>query len=243
MPSTGADPKQPKRITPIAAPSRPNAMSKTRTLHAEPRKRTGSGSLKQMRREGWLPCVVYGRGVENHNVKINARNFATLLKESASDNILVNLQIGDEATILAFLQALQHDPLTGSVLHVDFRAVDENTEINAHLPVELVGESVGVHAGGVLEQILHTLEIRCLPKDLPEMLTGDISGLDIGDFLHVGDVPLPDGVEAVPAADIVVAQVVKTRTAEEDEEEGEALEEGEEAAEPAVVGKEDKEEE
>jgi large subunit ribosomal protein L25 len=198
-----------------------------------------------MRREGWLPCVVYGRGVENHNIKIDARNFATLLKESASDNILVNLQIGEEATILAFLQALQHDPLTGHVLHVDFRAVDENTEINAHLPVELVGESVGVHAGGVLEQILHHLEIRCLPKDLPEILTADITDLDIGDFLHVKDVPLPEGVVAVPAPDIVVAQVVKTRTAEEDTEAADDAElgEGAEAAEPAVVGKEDKDEE
>jgi large subunit ribosomal protein L25 len=243
MPSTGADRNNRKTDHTNCGPSRPNAMSKPRTLHAAPRNRTGSGSLKQMRREGWLPCVVYGRGVENHNVKIDARNFATLLKESASDNILVNLQIGEEATILAFLQALQHNPLTGSVLHVDFRAVDENTEITAQLPVELVGDSVGVHAGGVLEQILYNLEIRCLPKDLPEMFTADISALDIGDFLHVSDVPLPDGVTAVPAADMVVAQVVKTRTAEEDEEEVEALEEGEESAEPAVVGKEDKEEE
>jgi len=177
-------------------------------------------------------------------VKIDARNFSNLLKESASDNILVNLKVGEEATILAFLQALQHDPLTGDILHVDFRAVDENTEITAHLPVELVGDSVGVHAGGVLEQILYTLEIQCLPKDLPETLKADITSLNIGDFLHVGDVPLPDGVTAVPAADIVVAQVVKTRTAEEiEEEEGAGLEAGEESAEPAVVGKEDKEEE
>ena len=197
-----------------------------------------------MRREGWLPCVVYGRGIENHNVKIDARNFANLLKESASDNILVNLKVGEEATILAFLQALQHNPLTGDILHVDFRAVDENTEITAHLPVELIGDSVGVHAGGVLEQILYTLEIQCLPKDLPERLTADISPLEIGDFLHVEDVPLPEGVKAVPAPEIVVAQVVKLRTAEElEEEEGAELEAGEESAEPAVVGKEDKEEE
>ncbi len=199
-----------------------------------------------MRREGWLPCVVYGRGVENHNVKIDTRTFTNLLKESASDNILVNLKIGEQATILAFLQALQHDPLTSHILHVDFRAVDEKTEITAQLPVELIGESLGVQAGGVLEQIMYTLEIRCLPKDLPERFQADIAPLEIGDFFHVSDVILPDGVTAVPAADIVVAQVVKMRTVEEDEEaEGIELETGEEegeSTEPAVVGKEDKEE-
>jgi len=219
-------------------------MSKTRTLHAEPRKRTGSGLLNQMRREGWLPCVVYGRGVENHNIKIDAKNFATLLKESASDNILVNLQIGEEATILAFLQALQNDPINDRILHVDFRAVDENTEITAQLPVELIGESVGVHEGGVLEQIMYSLEIRCLPKDLPEQFQADITPLKIGDFFHVGDIELPEGVTPVPTPDIVIAQVVKQRTAEEEEElEGgvEAVETGEESSEPAVVGKEGKE--
>lgn len=220
-------------------------MSKTQTLHTEPRQRTGSGSLKQMRREGWLPCCVYGRGVENRNVKVDAKTFSDLLKASASDNILVNLEVGEEATILAFLQAVQHDPLTGKFVHVDFRAVDESTEITANLPVELSGESAGVKAGGELEQIMYTLEIRCLPKDLPEMLHADISELEIGDSLTVSSVPLPTGVTAAVAADLIVAQVVKTRIVEEDEE-GAGLEglegEGVESAEPAVVGKEDEDE-
>lgn len=221
-------------------------MSKTTTLHTEPRLRTGSGSLKQMRREGWLPCCVYGRGVENRNVKVDAKTFSDLLKASASDNILVNLEVGEEATVLAFLQASQHDPLTGKFLHVDFRAVDENTEITANLPIELTGESVGVKAGGELEQILYTLEIKCLPKDLPEILRADISELGIGDSLVVSGVPLPDGVSAAAAADLIVAQVVMARVAEEDEDldlEGVEGVEGEESAEPAVVGKEDKEDE
>ncbi len=213
-------------------------MAQSRTLHAEPRKRTGSGALKRMRREGWLPCVIYGRGVENRNIKVDARTLSGMLAHAASDNILVNLEVSSEATVLAFLQALQHDPLTGHILHVDFRAVDESTEIHAHLPVELLGVPAGVKTGGVLEQIHHTLEIRCLPKDLPNLFQADISHMEIGDFLHVSDIQMPPGVTAVQPADVVIAQVAKMRTAAEEETTAAAAEPGAEAgAEPEVVGK------
>jgi len=222
-------------------------MSKNQSLHAEPRLRTGSGSLKQMRRDGWLPCVVYGRSIENQNIKVHSKTFSDILSHSASDNILLNLEVADEATVLAFLQDVQHDPLTGTLLHADFRAVDDKTEITAAMPVELNGEAAGVKAGGVLEQIMYTLEIRCLPKDLPEKIEVDVTDLDIGDTLHVADVALPDGVAATQAADLVVAQSVHTRVVEEEEEEGEPIEgelaEGEEApTEPEVLNEKKDEE-
>ena len=142
---------------------------------------------------------------------------------------------------------VQHDPLTGMLVHADFRAVDDKTEITAAMPVELNGEAAGVKAGGVLEQIMYTLEIRCLPKDLPEKIEVDVTDLDIGDTLHVADVVLPDGVAATQAADLVVAQSVHTRVVEEEEEEGEAIEgelaEGEEAPTEPEVLNEKKEEE
>jgi len=205
-------------------------MSKTKSLHAEPRLRTGSGSLKQMRREGWLPCVVYGRGVDNRNIKVNSKTFTDILARSASDNILLNLEVAEEATVLAFLQAVQHDPLTGGMLHADFRAVDDKTEITAHLPVELHGEAKGVKAGGVLEQTLHTIEIRCLPKDLPERIDVDISGLAIGDSLPIGAIVLPAGVSSTQGEDLVVVHVTKARVEGEETAEG-----GEVVAEPEVL--------
>lgn len=208
-------------------------MAKPKTLKAELRARTGSGLLKRMRREGYAPSVVYGGGVENKNIKIDAKTLRDMLSNAASDSILVNLDIEGEKTQLAFLQDLQHDHLSGEILHVDFLAVDANTEILAPLPLELIGESKGVKAGGVLEQMIYNMEIRCLPNDLPEILEADISGLEIGDMLHISDVAFPEGATPTLADDVVVALVAKARVAEEEDDE--AAEEGDAAAEPEVT--------
>jgi large subunit ribosomal protein L25 len=184
-------------------------MSKTTTLKAAPRLRSGSGKLKQMRREGWLPSVVYGRGVENENLKVDAKTFSELLAHSSSDSILINLDVEGEGVRSVFLKTIQHDPLTGHALHVDFLAVDDKTEITANIPVHLTGVSKGVKAGGILEQYAHTLEITCFPKDLPESIEKDISDLDDGESLHIGDLSLPAGVKATHADEVVVAHIGK----------------------------------
>ncbi len=184
-------------------------MAKKTSLKAAPRARTGSGRLNQMRREGWVPSVIYGRGTENMNLKVDAKTFADLLAHSSSENILVNLEIEGHGTRLAFLQSIQHDALSGKTLHADFRSIDENTAITAHIPTHLNGESAGVKAGGLIEQYVHAIELTCLPNDLPETIEVDISGLQIGDSLHIGDIVLPAGVKAIQAADVVVAHIGK----------------------------------
>jgi len=182
-------------------------MATKQSLKAAPRARTGSGRLNQMRREGWLPSVIYGRKAENKNLKVDAKAFAELLAHSTSDNILINLDIEGEGTRLAFLQAIQHDALSGAALHADFLAIDDNTEITAHIPVHLNGEAVGVKAGGVVEQYVHTLEIVCLPNDLPDTIEVDISGLELGASLHISELGLPKGVKATHAGEVVVAHL------------------------------------
>lgn len=179
-------------------------------LKAAPRARSGSGRLKQMRREGWLPSVIYGRGVESHNLKVDAKTFNDVLAHSSSENILVNLDVEGEGTRLAFLQTVQHDPLTGAVLHVDFLAIDEKTEITAHIPAHLNGEPAGVKAGGILEQYVHAVEIVCLPNDLPDTLEFDVSHLGEGDSLHISDVKFPQGVRPTHAGEVVIAHIGKT---------------------------------
>lgn len=200
-------------------------MAKPQTLKAEGRARTGSGSLKQMRREGFVPAVVYGGGSENQNVKIHAKTFRDMLKASASDSILVNLDLDGGGTQLAFLQDVQQNALTGQHLHVDFLAVNADTAINANLPLEFTGEAEGVKAGGLLEQLLHTIEISCLPKDLPESIQADVTALAVGDSLQIGAITFPEGVTPIPNSDVVVAIVAKTRLAKSDE-----AEDGEETA-------------
>lgn len=188
-------------------------MAKKTSLKAAPRARTGSGRLNQMRREGWVPSVIYGRGTENINLKVDAKTFADVLAHSSSENILVNLEIEGHGTRLAFLQAIQHDSLSGVTLHADFRAIDENTAIVAHIPTHLNGECVGVKAGGLVEQYVHAIEISCLPNDLPETIEVDITSLEIGASLHIGDITLPAGVRATHAAEVVVAHVGKPAAA------------------------------
>lgn len=184
-------------------------MAKNTTLKAAPRLRSGSGKLKQMRREGWLPSVVYGRGVVNENLKVDAKTFSELMAHSSSDSILINLDVEGEGVRSVFLKTIQHDPLTGHALHVDFLAVDDKTEITANIPIHLLGESKGVKAGGILEQYAHTIEVSCLPKDLPEVLEKDITHLVEGDSLHVGELDFPVGVKATHAEDVVVAHIGK----------------------------------
>lgn len=192
-------------------------MAKKTSLKAAPRARTGSGLLKQMRREGWIPSVIYGRGVESHNLKVDARTFQDLLAHSTSENILINLDIEGEGTRLAFLKSVQHHPISGQALHVDFLAIDNNTEITAHIPVHFHGEAVGVKAGGIVEQFLHSLDITCLPNDLPEVIDVDITPMNVGDVLHIGDIQYPSGVKPTGASDIVVAHITKPAAAVSEE--------------------------
>lgn len=182
-------------------------MAQKTNLKAAPRARTGSGLLKQMRREGWLPSVIYGRGTENMNLKVDAKTFAEVIAHSSSENIVVNLEIEGEGTRLAFLQAIQHNPLTGAALHADFLAIDGKTEITAHIPAHLVGEAPGIKAGGVVEQYIHALEITCLPDQLPETIDIDISTLQLGDSLHIGDVKYPAGVRPTQPAEVVIIHI------------------------------------
>jgi large subunit ribosomal protein L25 len=199
-------------------------MAKPQILKAEERARTGSGVLKQMRREGYIPSVVYGGGSDVKNVKVHAKTFRDMLNHAASDSILVTLDLGNSDTQLAFLQDVQHNALSGEILHVDFLAVNQDTSITANIPLELIGEPEGVSAGGQLEQMLHSLEISCLPNDLPENIQVDVSALDIGGALNIGDVAFPEGVVPTLGEDVVVAIVAKARTAQSEEAEGEEAE-------------------
>ena len=212
-------------------------MAKTKTLKAAPRARTGSGVLKQMRREGWIPSVIYGRGIDSHNLKVDAATFKDLLAHSTSENILVNLDVEGEGTRLAFLKSVQHHPITGATLHVDFLAIDNKTEITAQIPIHLLGECAGVKAGGIVEQFLHSLEITCLANDLPEAIDAEISEMNLGDALHIGEIKFPSGVKPTGAADVVVAHITQPAAAISESAEGEeqAAEEPAKVEEPAAA--------
>ncbi|MDZ4289561.1 MAG: 50S ribosomal protein L25 [Prosthecobacter sp.] len=178
-------------------------MAKILDLIAQPRTSEGTASVKRLRKSGSIPAVVYGRKKEASNVQVDTKIFTKLLENSASDNILVSLKLG-AGEQLALVQEVQHDHLKGGILHVDFHAIAMDEEIHANVPVELVGEAIGAKAGGLVEAIHHTLEVRCLPKDLPEHITIDVSHMKIGDAIHVREITLPEGVRTKLEGDVVI---------------------------------------
>jgi large subunit ribosomal protein L25 len=186
-------------------------MSQRSTLEVAPRKRSGTGVLKRLRKEGLVPAIVYGRKFENQNLKVNAIALRDLLAHSTSENILVNLNIEGGGRQLALIQDVQHNAITGSILHVDFHAVKEDEIIHAQLPIELTGEAAGVKLGGLLEHQIHSLDIHCLPKDLPDKLSVDISALQIGDALHLREIQMPPGVTVRLSGDVVIALVTEPK--------------------------------
>jgi len=179
-------------------------MAKILDLIAQPRTSEGTGAVNRLRKAGTIPAVVYGRKVPAANVEVDGKTFTKLLESSASDNILVSLKLAGGTEQLALVQEVQHDHLRGGILHVDFHAIAMDEEIHAEVPVEIVGEAIGVKHGGLVEAIHHTLEVRCLPKDLPERIHIEVSHLNVGDAIHVGEIKLPEGVRAKLGADVVI---------------------------------------
>lgn len=171
-------------------------------------RRTG---LKKLRAAGRVPATIYGGKSKPENLEVVGRELSDLLHRSHSENILVDLEV-DKKKRLALVQEVQHHPLSGSILHVDFREVDENEKVVINVPVETTGEAVGVKSGGgLLEHVIFKLRVRALPKQLPEQIVVDVSDLEVGKTIHVSDLKLPEGVEVIGNRLAPVVSVVKPK--------------------------------
>jgi large subunit ribosomal protein L25 len=188
-------------------------------LKAYPRTQTRRGGVKKLRGTGRVPAIIYGRQAKPQNLEVSAKEFEDLIHHSVSENLLVDLSVENDARTkrLALVQEIQHHPLDGKVLHVDFHEVAENEKVTIHVPVETVGEAAGVkNGGGVLEHIMFKLKVRCLPKDLPEQIVIDVSHLELGKAVHLGEVKAPEGVEIIGDKNIPVVSVALPRSEEEE---------------------------
>jgi large subunit ribosomal protein L25 len=187
-------------------------MAKPLPIKAHTRKRSGTGALKRLRKEGLIPAVVYGKGHPATMIRLERKVVLDILSKSVSEQILVNLEIEDtKENQLALIQEVTHNPLTGGILHMDFHAVKENEPMHAHVSIDLVGDAAGVKAGGLLEFLTHSLNITCLPLDLPEKIALDVSGLGLGEALHISDIQLPPGVKTDADPHIVVALIAELK--------------------------------
>jgi large subunit ribosomal protein L25 len=208
-------------------------MAKQLKLAAQVRTSAGRSAVKKIKQQGLVPAVIYGASHAPQNLQVNAREFSNLLSHAVGEHLLVELEItgeGKSEKSLALIQEVQHEPLKGGVLHIDFHAVSADEKIHAEIPVEAFGEANGVkNFGGILEISVHSLEVECLPKDLPEIIRLDVSALGVNDAIHVRDIKLPDGVSARADGDLTVVRVAPP-TVQEAEAPGAAA-----AAQPEVL--------
>ena len=208
-------------------------------LAAKKRSVTGKGPARQARKEGRVPATLYGRGLTPLSIDVDRRDLITAFHTDAGMNVLLDLEI-DGGTTLAIARELQRDPVRGTLLHADFVAVDRTQEIEVDVPLHLVGESAGVKSGGVLEQPLFTLHVRCTVTDVPDGIDADISALEIGDALRVEDLARDASFTILNDPDTPVA-IVAAPISEEELEAMEA-EAGVEQEAPEMVGEEGEEE-
>jgi large subunit ribosomal protein L25 len=171
--------------------------------------------VRKLKAAGFVPAVIYGAKDKAETLQVSRRDINAMLSHAAGENILVELEIAGKNR-LALVQEVQHAPLGGAILHVDFHAVSVDEVIQADVPLEPMGIANGVkNMGGLLEQNLRSLAIECLPRDLPDVITVDVSALNIGDAIHVREIPLPAGVSTRIQPDLTAFSVLAPTVEEE----------------------------
>ncbi len=199
----------------------------------------GKGSARALRRQGLIPAVLYGPKRESVPLTISPFDLDKIYKAGGTEQVILNLKIenGGIQDAIAVVKEVQASPVTGQYLHIDFYEISLNEEIVVNVPVEVTGRSKGVERGGFLQVVRHQLEISCLPIDMPDKIEVDVTSLDIGDSIHIGDFDMGDKVRVLADTGLTVVTVVPPTVEEEVPEE--ELEEAEEApAEGTEAGEE-----
>ncbi len=197
-------------------------------LKAQVRTTKGNGPARAMRRDGRIPAVLYGPGTEPDMISVGARDLDNILKQGSIGRSIINLDIdGVKDTKATMVKEMQTHPVSQNVLHVDFYEVDMTRKIKVNVPVITTGKSVGVEFGGMLQIIRRELEVYCLPNEIPQDISIDITDLDIGDSVHVNDIETEGDVEIPHEVNFTVMTILSPKKAEEAVEEVEEIEEGE----------------
>ena len=190
-------------------------MAKQVKLSAERRTVTGRSAVRKLKAKGVVPAVIYGAKDKAEPLQVSRRDINAMLSHASGENILVELEIAGKSR-LALVQEVQHAPLGGAILHIDFHAISMDEVIQADVPLEPTGIANGVkNMGGLLEHNLRSLAIECLPSDLPDVITVDVSALNVGDAIHVREIPLPTGVTTRVQPDLTAFSVLAPTVEEE----------------------------
>ncbi len=214
---------------------------KASELKAYVRERIGKSESKKLRRNGFIPAILYGGSAGTIPIKLERREVVRKVSFKDLEHTVYAIKLDDGRGYDVLLKEIQIDPLTDEVIHLDFLELEKGKMVTVEVPIVLIGKDVckGVKMGGVLEQQLWSVEVECLPRNIPERIEVDITDLEIGDAIHVEDLKLPEGVKVLEDPEttvVVISEPVEEEVAEEAAEE--------EAAEPEVApkGKEKEEE-
>ncbi len=207
-------------------------MSETTSITAVPRTVTGKAN-RRLAEAGQIPAVLYGAGRETISIALDRHTFELMMSHQSAGATLVSIDIeGEGKPVNAMIREVQHSPVKGTILHVDFQVIRMDQTLHAAVSLHFTGDAEGVKAGGVFMQSVREVMVEALPSDLPETLDVDISELEIGHTMTIADIEVPENVTILDDPETVVCSVTMP-TAEVEEEEA-----AEEAAEPALVGEE-----
>ncbi len=216
------------------------AEKKEYTIRAKPREGRGKNDARRVRREGMVPVTVYGGGAETIAAVAPLRDLAAILRSEAGRNTIFTINVEGLGASEVMFHDRQIDPVRGRLIHADLTRLVKGQKIEVTVPLHLTGEPIGVSEHqGVLEQIIREIEIRCEPREIPDVINIDVSNLDVHDVLHVSDIPVGANIEILNPPDVVIATIGIVK----EEVVAAPVLEGEEPAEPEVIGKGKKEDE
>lgn len=200
-------------------------MSEKVVVKAEKREQSGKGFARRLRAAGRVPVIVYGGGLEAVSVSADLKDLAAILRSESGPNTLFSLEIAGVGVEDVIFQDRQIDPLKGRLLHADLRRFAKGEKLEVMVALNFVGDPVGVReGGGILDQHLREIKVLCEPSNIPETLDIDVSGLGLGESLHVSDVKVGKGVEIHEDPEAVLATVVSVRGEADETEETPAAE-------------------
>lgn len=174
-------------------------------LNTQEREKTGKEAAKKLRRQGFIPAVMYGyKG--NKILAIKATEFNALFEE-IGEHAIISLNIEGKQSTEVIVKGFQQDPVKKSIIHVDFYEVEKGKLLKTEIPIKILGTSKGVKKGGILETFVKDVEIECLPKDIPDFIPVHIDDLDIGDSLHVKDIVRGEEIKIISNSEQVVLTI------------------------------------
>lgn len=206
-------------------------------LKAAKREDFKHSTTKQLRQEGLVPAVVYGQDKGPKHASVVSIDLLKMVRDEGR-NAIISLNIDGDKPVDVMLHDYQMDPIKNELVHVDFYIVNMSEEMDVEVSLRLEGEAQGSKDGGVLQHPLYELQVRAKPNNIPDEITVDVSALEIGDSITIGDLPVSDKYEFLEEADTTIATVLQPDVLSEEDEAGDA----DASAEPELVGADEEEE-